>query len=220
MFVVKYRFCYAKYGDAKYVSHLDLIRLFSRSFKRAKLPLTYSEGFNPHPKMAIGLPLSVGVTSECEYLDAELERPLCREDIEELNRKLPLGLHINSAGERVIGMKKLADIRWAEYVVTVTGSGAAQEQLDAFMERDSVIIEKKTKRKTEDTDILPDIASLRVAGEGEEFCLKMMLSAGPAANLKPELVLSAMEKYIDGFRAEDYEVHRLRILADNGKPLL
>ena len=132
--MIKYRFCYAKYGEAKYISHLDLIRMFSRSFKRAGIPLTYSEGFNPHPKMAIGLPLSVGLTSECEYMDAEVERPLKREDIDELNKKLPIGLTINGAAERIPGMKKLADIRWAEYKVTLDQE-VAPEQIEGFMAR-------------------------------------------------------------------------------------
>ena len=218
--MIKYRFCYAKYGEAKYVSHLDLIRLFSRSFKRAGIPLTYSEGFNPHPKMAIGLPLSVGVTSECEYLDAEVERSLSCEDLEELNRKLPMGLHINGAAERILGMKKLSDIRWAEYRVSVSGSGVTSKEIDAFMSRADVIVEKKTKRKTEETDILPDITALSVAGEGTEFCLTMVLSAGPMANLKPDLVLLAMEKYMEGFHVTDYEIHRVKILASDGKLLL
>ena len=213
--MIKYRFCYAKYGEAKYISHLDLIRMFSRSFKRAGIPLTYSEGFNPHPKMAIGLPLSVGLTSECEYMDAEVERPLKREDIDELNKKLPIGLTINGAAERIPGMKKLADIRWAEYKVTLDQE-VAPEQIEGFMARTDVIVEKKTKRKTENTDILPDITSLTVNGE----CLTMVLSAGPSANLKPELVLCAMEQYIDGFVAGNYEIHRSKILTDNGKALL
>lgn len=213
--MIKYRFCYAKYGEAKYISHLDLIRMFSRSFKRAGIPLTYSEGFNPHPKMAIGLPLSVGLTSECEYMDAEVERPLKREDIDELNKRLPIGLTINGAAERIPGMKKLADIRWAEYKVTIDCT-VTPEQIEAFMARPDVIVEKKTKRKVEDTDILPDITSLSADGE----CLTMVLSAGPAANVKPELVLSAMEQYIEGFKVEDYEIHRSKILADNGNLLL
>lgn len=213
--MIKYRFCYAKFGEAKYISHLDLIRLFSRSFKRAGISLTYSEGFNPHPKMAIGLPLSVGLTSECEYMDAEVEHPLKREDIDELNKKLPIGICINGAAERIPGMKKLADIRWAEYKVMLN-TKVTPEQVEAFMARENVIVEKKTKRKTEDADILPDITSLAVDGE----CLTMVLSAGPAANLKPDLVLCAMEKYIEGFASGDYEIHRSKILADNGRFLL
>ncbi len=219
--MIKYRFSYAKYGDAKYVSHLDLIRLFSRSFKRAQIPLTYSEGFNPHPKLAIGLPLSVGVTSECELMDAETDRELSTKDFDELNRCLPMGLHINGAAERVPGMKKLSDIRWAEYRVTVYGHPVSAETIDAFMARDSVMIEKKTKRKTEDTDILPDITSLTVENASEDSMqLSMVLSAGPEANLKPDLVIAAMAQYIEGFTPADYDVHRVSILSSSGLPLL
>ncbi len=219
--MIKYRFCYSKYGDAKYVSHLDLIRLFSRSFKRAQIPLTYSEGFNPHPKLAIGLPLSVGVTSECELMDAETDRVLGVNDIDELNRSLPMGLHINAVIERIPGVKKLSDIRWAEYRVMVYGTPISKEAIEAFMARESVVIEKKTKRKTEDADILPDITSLSLTDASEDCMqLSMVLSAGPAANLKPDLVIAAMEKYIDEFHPADYDTHRVSILSESGQSLL
>ncbi|MBR5236583.1 MAG: TIGR03936 family radical SAM-associated protein [Clostridia bacterium] len=219
--MVKYRFCYSKFGDAKYISHLDLIRLFSRAFKRAHIPLTYSEGFNPHPKMAIGLPLSVGITSEGEYVDAEVDRTLSIEDFENLNRAMPLGICINQAAELVLGMQKLADIRWAVYTVTVSGSTLSESQVKDFLARESVIVEKKTKRKVEDADILPDIAEIALLDAAEDGVrLSMTLSAGPAANLKPELVLVAMSTYIDGFRAEDFAIHRVKILSDKGRTLL
>ena len=219
--MIKYRFSYAKYGEAKYVSHLDLIRLFSRSFKRAHIPLTYSEGFNPHPKLAIGLPLSVGVTSECECMDVELDRELKKEDIEALNKALPIGMHINGVCEKIPGVKKLSDIRWAEYTVTVTCDPIAPEAVSNFMSRESVLIEKKTKRKTEETDILPDIHALSVTGITDDgLMLSMTLSAGASANLKPDLVLAAMEKYIEGFAPTDYDIHRSKILSDTGMPLL
>lgn len=219
--MIRYRLCYAKYGDAKYVSHLDLIRLFTRAFKRAGIQLTYSEGFNPHPKMAIGLPLSVGVTSECEYMDAETEHALTGADIETLNRVLPQGVHINGAAERVPGMKKLADIRWAAYTVTVTGAPLDEQQIDAFMSRADAVVEKKTKRKTVETDILPDIANLAlVCGEEDGAVLSMILSAGPSANVKPELVISAMERYVPSFYVTDVEIRRTAILADDGRALM
>ena len=219
--MIKYRFGYAKYGEAKYVSHLDLIRLFSRSFKRAHIPLTYSEGFNPHPKLAIALPLSVGVTSECEYMDAEVDRELKKEDIDALNKALPMGLHINGLAEKIPGMKKLSDIAYAEYTVTVVCDKVDASKIEAFMNRPSVLIEKKTKRKTEETDILPDIHALTLCGETDDgVMLTMVLSAGASANLKPDLVLSAMEKYIDGFAPTDYDIHRTKILSDAGRPLL
>ena len=219
--MIKYRFCYAKYGDAKYVSHLDLIRLFSRSFKRAQIPLTYSEGFNPHPKLAIGLPLSVGVTSECEYMDAETDRELSAQDIDRLNQAFPRGISVNGVSQIIPGMKKLSDIRWAEYRISVSCPPVDREALKAFYEREDVIIEKKTKRKTEDVDILPDIHAFTVNELSDEgFSLSLIVSAGPEANLKPELVVRAMEKYIDGFAPTDFDIHRVKILSDSGLPLL
>lgn len=217
--MIKYRFCYAKFGDAQYISHLDLIRLFSRAFKRAGIALAYSEGFNPHPKMAIGLPLSVGITSGTEYMDAETQHPLTKEHIEALNRSMPIGIVVNKVAEIKPGMKKLADIRWATYIVTLEDGSVSKEALSDFMARESVIVEKKTKRKTEDTDILPDIAAISLVGD-DETLLSLTVSQGPMASLKPELVLSAMRQYIDGFTAEDYTIHREQILADNGMPLM
>lgn len=219
--MTKYRFCYAKFGDAKYVSHLDLIRLFSRAFKRAGVPLSYSEGFNPHPKMAIALPLSVGVTSECECLDAELDCVLKKEDVERLNEKMPMGIRMNAVAEIRQGMSKPADIRWATYRITTRSFGLTREKIEAFMNRESVIVEKKTKRKEAETDILPDITDLSLVGETDEgSVLSMTLSAGSSASLKVDLVLAAMTRYIEDFRLESYDVHRVRILDQNGRDLL
>ena len=67
------RALFQKTGNAVYLSHLDLMRLFQRAFKRAGLPLTHTQGFNPRPSVSIALPLSLGVESQCELLDFELE---------------------------------------------------------------------------------------------------------------------------------------------------
>ena len=134
---------------------------------------------------------------------------------------LPLGIHISGAAERTPGMKKLADIRWAAYTVTVTGAPLDAQQIEAFMERADVIVEKKTKRKTTEADILPDIANLALScAEADGAVLSMILSAGPSANLKPELVVSAMEQYIPGFFVTDVDIHRTKILADDGRALM
>ena len=67
------RLLFEKTGSAVWMSHLDLMRLFQRAFKRAELPLTHTQGFNPRPSVSIALPLSVGVESVCELLDFDLE---------------------------------------------------------------------------------------------------------------------------------------------------
>ena len=67
------RILFEKKGNAVWISHLDLMRLFQRAFKRAGLPLTHTQGFNPRPSVSIALPLSVGVESNCELLDFDLD---------------------------------------------------------------------------------------------------------------------------------------------------
>lgn len=92
------RALFQKTGNAVYISHLDLMRLFQRAFKRAGLPLTHTQGFNPRPSVSIALPLSLGVESQCELLDFELETDtFSNEDIcTRLNQALVEGVHVLS----------------------------------------------------------------------------------------------------------------------------
>ena len=84
------RLLFEKTGNAIWISHLDLMRLFQRAFKRAGLPLTHTHGFNPRPSVSIAMPLSVGVESVCELLDFDLEGELvpCEEIKDRLNEIL------------------------------------------------------------------------------------------------------------------------------------
>ena len=84
------RALFEKTGNAAYISHLDLMRLFQRAFKRAGLPLTHTQGFNPRPSVSIALPMSLGVESHCELLDFSLEGELpdYGEICDRLNEKL------------------------------------------------------------------------------------------------------------------------------------
>ena len=95
------RLLFEKKGRSVWISHLDLMRLFQRAFKRAGLPLTHTQGFNPRPSVSIALPLSVGVESQCELLDVELET--CDMATSEIRDKLNEGL---VAGVRVLDVYK------------------------------------------------------------------------------------------------------------------
>src|SRR5574344_902991 len=91
-----HRLLFEKTGNAVWISHLDLMRLFQRAFKRAGLPLTHTQGFNPRPSVSIALPLSVGVESRCELLDFDLECPIPEEEelISRLNAALVEGVRV------------------------------------------------------------------------------------------------------------------------------
>lgn len=193
---------YEKTEKTKYVSHLDFVRMFGRAMRRAHLPIAFSEGFNPHPLLTFALPLSVGYTSECEIIEIVLSEAVAPEEImERLNAVLPEGVRILSAYVGKSNMKKL-DVAHYEVYPEKTPAGI----LD-FLLMKEIFIEKKTKSGIKEVDIRPDIKDIKV-GLGK---IEMILSAGSRANLKPEVVISAMNKYIDGYESGNCKYHRKQI---------
>lgn len=214
--MAKFRLQFTKYGDMKYVSHLDLIRLFTRIFHRAGLPICYSEGFNPHPKMSVLLPLSVGFESACEYIDVEFKDGVGMLDcVKKLKGKLPLGMEIPQITQLNETSKKAKAIRYASYEITFA-SPPSEEEIETFMTLDKIEVVKKTKRSEGIADIKPDIMDL-YALDSKVFAV---ISAGSEANLKADLLVAAMEQYIDSFSAGDYSVLRTGILDDRGTPMM
>ncbi len=217
--MVKYRFCFVKEGDAVFISHLDLVRLFTRVFRRARLPLAYSEGFNPHPRMRFGLPLSVGVASTCEYLEADFTAPLDPDTaIAAMNATLPSGMRVTNCMEAGDCSAQLSDIMAADFTVTLPGGIPSEAQLAAFLARADIVVDKRTKRGTKPTDIRPDILAITPLADGSG--LAMRLHAGSQANLKPQTVLAAMALYMDGFSAPDAAVCRTALHTTSGLPLI
>ena len=193
---------YEKTDRVKYVSHLDFVRMFGRAFRRAHLPIAYSEGFNPHPILGFALPLSVGYTSECEILETALTEAIAPEELRDrLNSVLPEGVRILSAHEGKSNMKKL-DLALYQVYPEKTPEGI----LD-FLSLNEIIIEKKTKSGIKESDIREDIKDIKVSlGK-----IEMILSAGSRRNLKPEVVVAAMNKYITGYKSGDCRYHRKNI---------
>ena len=215
--MAKFRLQFTKYGDMQYVSHLDLIRLFTRIFHRAQLPLAYSEGFNPHPKMAVLLPLSVGFESSCEYIDVEFKEGVSMLDcMKKLKGKLPIGMEIPQITQLNETSKKAKAIRYATYEIKFKTS-LSQEALDEFLDLDKIEVVKKTKRSEGLADIRPDVLDLCVLPDGK---IRATISAGSEANLKADLLVHALEKYIPDFSAGDYSVCRTAILDEHGTSLM
>lgn len=215
--MAKFRMQFTKYGDMKYVSHLDLIRLFTRIFHRAELPVAYSEGFNPHPKMAVLLPLSVGTESACEYIDVEFESGVSMLDcMKKLKGALPLGMEIPQMGELNETSMKPKEIRYASYEIK-TDAFITDEKIDDFLNRDTIEAVKKTKRSEGVVDIRPDIMHM---GRKDDTTFTAIISAGSSANLKPEILLTAMATYIEGFNPQDSSILRTGILNERGESML
>lgn len=215
--MAKFRMQFTKHGDMKYVSHLDMIRLFTRIFHRADLPLAYSEGFNPHPKMSVLLPLSVGLESDCEYIDVSFEEGVSMLDcLKKLKGATPIGLDIVKISEVLENSAKPKEIRYAEYKIK-TDCKISHDRLDTFLSRENINILKKTKRSEAVANIKPDIMDLRLDSENE---ILAVISAGSQANLKPSVLLSAMEEFIEGFKPVDISICRTGILTERGEPLI
>ena len=159
------RALFEKTGNAVYISHLDLMRLFQRAFKRAGLPLTHTQGFNPRPSVSIALPLSVGVESHCELLDFDLDgNSVPYEQIcDLLNSSLVAGIRVLSVYPDAGKIKNLTflDCRVdLEYDAGIpAGAGDA---IRALFSRDSLLVEKKGKNGTTEQDIIPMIRSIRL----------------------------------------------------------
>lgn len=119
--MAKYYLVFAKLGDMKYISHLDLLRLFKRAFKSADIRLVHSEGFNPHPRLAFGQPLSLGYESLEEWLEFETKVPYDLKELgESLNKHLPQGINIGQVTQAPAKGKPLAATCYqADYIITI-----------------------------------------------------------------------------------------------------
>ena len=160
------RLLFEKKGNAVWISHLDLMRVFQRSFKRAGLPLTHTQGFNPRPSVSIALPLSVGVESDCEILDFDLDgKTASNEEIrEKLNDALVEGvrvLEVYDDGRKIKHLALLDCVVILEYDGGVPEN--AVEALRDFFSREEILVEKKSKSAgIIQQNIVPMIKSLEV----------------------------------------------------------
>lgn len=189
------RLRFTKTGRAVYISHLDLMRTMQRAFLRAGFRLKYSEGFNPHPQLVFALPLSVGMRSECELLDFKLAETVCISEISYLlNKALPEGIR---ALEAYRPERKFKLIKWldADGVFFYDGQNVAEKlpALMDFFDRDSLVIQKKSKNGISNFDISPAIRSLTFDSEGDRVFLKALVSA-QEPTMNPELLSTALEQ--------------------------
>ena len=153
------RILFEKKGNAIWISHLDLMRLFQRAFKRAGLPLTHTQGFNPRPSVSIALPLSVGVESNCELLDFDLDGDKVANRIVrgKLNDYLLPGIRVIKVydnGQKIKNLALLDAVVTLEYDAGIPED--AVSKLQEFFARDEILVEKKTKTNgIQDQNIVP-----------------------------------------------------------------
>lgn len=193
------RALFEKKGRAVYISHLDLMRVFQRAFKRAGLPLTHSQGFNPRPSVSIALPLSVGVESSCELLDFELEgeKVPCDQIRDRLNSALVEGIRVLEVYDDGAKIKYLTYLDCQvdlEYDAGIPEG--AEAAVAALFARPELTVQKKTKNGIRQEDILPMIRSLQIsAPDGNTLRLSARVCC-QNPTLNPAQLTAAVSGYL------------------------
>lgn len=184
----KLRLKFAKTGRAVYISHLDLMRTMQRAFSRAGVALKYSEGFNPHAKISIILPLSVGTASLCEYMDFALaeDRDLASLPAA-LNACMPEGIEALEAYEAPC---KGSELRWLRLAGVMKGGHDAAFYTD-FFARPSIPVEHRAKRGMRTDDIAPAIKLARFTDRDDGVEAELILHA-QEPTVSPELMMAAL----------------------------
>ncbi|MBN7772549.1 TIGR03936 family radical SAM-associated protein [Clostridium aminobutyricum] len=222
--MAKYVLKFSKEGFCKYTSHLDLLRLFKRSFKRIGVKLQYSQGFNPHPKMGFAQPLSLGYSSIGEILEFETAIPVDAADIKEkLRAIMPEGLDILECVDYTKESKTLAALtEAAEYriKIPVGKENLSAEQLcNEFLAQEHIVAKKKQKKTKElmEVDIKNKIRELKFTGQNEGFLVSVTLDAGSESNASPELLIEAILQFLRlDISRDSIEVTRHKLIFNNG----
>ena len=211
------RLLFEKTGNAVWISHLDLMRLFQRAFQRAGLPLTHTQGYNPRPSVSIALPLSVGIESHCELLDFTLDT----NDIDVanlpqmLNEKLIPGVRVLAA---YADGRKLKDLSLMSVTVSLTYDAGipagAEETIRNLFAKESVIVPKKGKNGVIDQDIIPMIRRISAAGEGNSIILNAVICC-QNPTLNPMQLSAAIDLYLPHFSPDDVTCRRVEVYDNN-----
>lgn len=217
MLLLRLRATFEKTGRAKYISHLDLNRCMLRVFRRSKLPVWYTEGFNPHPYYSFALALSLGFESRCEIMDFNItddNMPL-EEIRDRLNAVMPEGMGIVDIA---LQQKKITAIAKAEYSFSLASEDSAElfEAVRQLMEQPEILIEKKTKKGMKTVDLKPDMEILGCELNGGSVDMVMRLPAGTQTNYNPMLFVEALKKSCS-VPFETANIRRTKILCGNNE---
>lgn len=198
---MRLRMAYAKMDDAKYIAHLDLMRVFERALRRAEIPVAYTEGFNPRPKISFGFALAVGVEGEAEYVDVEIRgEPDIEEVLGGLQKQLPPGIRLLRGQLLTAGAKPLmAVLNRAAYRLRLPLTEPVQQErlreaVDHWLGREQVMYSRFTKKGPADKDIRPWVKSLAGEIRDGEIIFDMEIELGNAGSVRPEEVIAGLKE--------------------------
>lgn len=214
--MIRVRATFEKCGRARYISHLDLNRCMLRIFRRSRLPIWYTEGFNPHPYYSFALALSLGFESSCEILDFNLNEDIPFDEIrDKLNAVMPEGMRIVSVAEQ---KQKITAITEAEYSFSLITSNTdgLYEDISRLLSLPEILMEKKTKKGLKTVDIKPSIRVMSCVKGDDSVNMLIRLPAGTQTNFNPTLFIDAL-KNIGGTEFEVPIIRRTGIFCENNE---
>ena len=211
------RMSFEKTGMAKFISHLDTVRLITRSMKRANVPIWFTEGFNPHAFLTFAMPLSLGFESLCETVDFRLMEEV---DLEELATRLNNALPVDvTVKEIYVYETSPNDIRWAEYKIIFNNpDNKLLETAENILSSNEIIVEKKAKqgrkKVAKEVNIKEHIKSFELTEENGKLILDTVLSSGTSININPMLLIGALVKDT-GTDEQDVDIIKIQSYKEN-----
>ncbi len=208
------RIFFSKRDRAKYISHLDMTRLFQRAVRRSGITMWYTEGFHPHLYMTFALPLSLGIESDCESVDMRLVDEISLEGVKErLNAVLPVGVTVTDVKD--VGMKANV-IASSNYSVKVYSLSKKKDEMIDFLSRDEILMVKKGKAGEKTVNVKSWIYDFEVSESGRDLDLSLRLASGNTNTLNPQMLLSVFANE-QNVSVDGAFILRTQIFAENGE---
>ena len=209
------RMLFEKTGTAIWMSHLDLMRLMQRAFRRAGVVLHHSQGYTPHAYVSMLLPLSVGTESVCEIMEYELDAEIVITP-EDMNAVLPQGVRVLRVYDSARKPKYLTDLSVMLTMFYDHGVPAgAAESIGTLLSGETLLVEKRTKRGLEEKDIRPMIRKAELVAGTDRITLTAQISA-QNPSLNPALLTAAIERYLPQIKPDFVRYRRLEVFDQDG----
>lgn len=211
------RIWFNKIGMSRYISHLDLMRTMTRAIRRSKIPLWYTEGFNPHPYMTFALPLSLGMESVCESMDIKIEGEITNEEIfASLKAVMPDGIEITAVTDPVTDPKFITYGRFDIRFYDVQDKKAFCALVNEMLSAQELIVQKlgkKGRKKVyKDINLIEFVKAYCMKEENGDCVLDIVLPAGSTTNVNPALLADEILKRAGG--EIGYVIRRKSLLTD------
>lgn len=221
---MKIRIKFRKWGVMKFIGHLDMMRYFQKAMRRADIDIRYSEGFSPHQIMSFAAPLGVGLTSDSEYFDIEVNSTMSSaEAVATLNAVMVDGVEVTGyvqlpdTAKTAMSLVAAADYSLSYKTGYESPYTAAEWQKlveQEFTSQPAFTIIKKTKKSEREVDLKPLVYDFQVTEQEGNPVFLLKVSTGSTDNIKPELVLSSIYERLGlSYNENAIQIHRMEVYA-------